>query len=77
MFFKKYICTSLASQDHPIPEAAEDQGTPPESDGGLWPADGHVLHGERGTVICLALIVEMELFCPVAIWVLFISWQIK
>lgn len=38
-----------ASQDHPVPEAAEDQGAAAESDRGLWPADGHVLHGERGT----------------------------
>lgn len=38
-----------ASQNHPVPEAAEDQGAAAESDRGLWPADGHVLHGERGT----------------------------
>lgn len=35
-------------QNHPVSEAAEDQRAAAESDRGLWPADGHVLHGERG-----------------------------
>lgn len=39
---------SSASQDHPVPEAAEDQGAAAESDRGLRAADGLVLHGERG-----------------------------
>lgn len=39
----------FVSQNHPVPEAAEDQGAAAESDWGLWPADGHVLHGEGGT----------------------------
>lgn len=38
----------LSGQDHPLPEAAEDQGAAAESDRGLWSADGHVLHGEGG-----------------------------
>ena len=38
-----------ASQNHPVPEASEDQGAIAESDRGFWPADGHVLYGERGT----------------------------
>lgn len=38
-----------ASQNYPVPEAAEDQGAAAESDRGLWPANGHVLYGERGT----------------------------
>lgn len=40
--------TFFVSQNHPVPEAAENQGAAAESDRGLWPADGHVLHGERG-----------------------------
>lgn len=37
-----------ASQNHPVPETAEDQRAAAESDWGLWSADGHVLYGERG-----------------------------
>lgn len=48
------LCTLLTFfsfifwQNHPVPEATEDQGAAAESDRGLWPADGHVLYGERG-----------------------------
>lgn len=37
------------SQNHPVPEAAEDQGAAAEGDGGLWTADGHVFQGKGGT----------------------------
>jgi len=49
-FFRPLTAPALSAfQDHPVSEAAEDQGASAESDRGLWPADGHVLHGKRGT----------------------------